>query len=146
MWHVGGQHAETASRGTWIVEVGGNLAVFGIDAQAVADGVFRVLVCLRPETGVLGEGIEGNVATAAQNFGEVLLRVGWAVGVGRRTELFQREPGLVGAAGCGVADVLAEDGEGAPQGKGLEGKDNLGSAGLRHMADELEIAAQERFL
>jgi len=85
------------------------------------------------------------MAGTAEDGGEILLGVGGAVGVGARPEFLESEACLVGTGGSGVGDVFAEDGECLPEGKGLEGEDNLCSGTFSHIADEGEVAAQEGF-
>ena len=61
----------------------------------------------------------------------------------RTTELFIREACLVErTGGCGV-DVLAEYGECAPQGEGLEGEDYLAAGTVGDTAYEIQVAAQQ---
>ena len=45
--------------------------------------------------------------------------------MGRTTKFFLGQTRLVGTTGCGVRYILTEDGESLPEGKSLEGKDNL---------------------
>ena len=64
----------------------------------------------------------------------------------RATELFHGKACLIGTAGRGVGDVLTKDGEGLPQGKGLEGKDDFCTALSCHIANERKVASEQPFL
>ena len=66
--------------------------------------------------------------------------------MGQRTELFEGKACLAETAGRGVTYILAEDVEGAPKGKGLEGKDDFHIGCFSHMLDKLQVAAKQRFL
>ena len=106
------------------------------------------IVCFHqwPETTVLGKAVEGQVTAARQNGGKVLLGIGGRIGMGGRTELFHSQTRLVGTAGCGMTDVFAEDGEGAPKGKGLECENYLGTTALGYLMNKREIATQQSLL
>ena len=60
-------------------------------------------------------------------------------------KLLQGQTGLAERAGCCAADVLAEDGERLPQGKGLEGKNPLRIGAAGNLTDKSEVAPQQRF-
>ena len=66
--------------------------------------------------------------------------------MGLRAKFLVGQTGFVGRGGSGVMDVFAKDGEGAPQGKRLEGKDKLHIGPLGNTADERKVAAQFAFL
>ena len=66
--------------------------------------------------------------------------------MGQRAELLERKACLAQAAGRSVTDVLAEDREGAPQGKGLEGEDYLHVGLVGHAPDELQVPPEQALL
>ena len=162
---VTGQYTKTGSWGAGIVEFCFDLAVFGVDAQSERPAPFpslhgrtlqRVRTILQAEglpslTGgvggeseplVLREGVEGDVRRAAENGGEITLGVSGRVSVGRGTKLFKSQSCFVGAGGRSVLNILAENGEGLPKGKRLEGENNLGTLTISHILDKSEVAAQ----
>ena len=136
------QHAEAAAGSTRVIEFGFYLAVFGVDTQAAGYGVTLVGLHLGIETLVLAEGVEGEMSAATEYLGELFFGIGGTVGMRQATELFVGQAGLGEAAGGGMGDVLAEDGEGLPQCKGLEGQNNLCPTLSCHLGDEGEVATQ----
>lgn len=66
--------------------------------------------------------------------------------MGQRPELFEREACLTETTGCGMADILAENGERTPQGKSLEGKDNLHISRISDILDKLQVATEQGLL
>ena len=94
----------------------------------------------------LGEAVEGDVRGTTEDLREIVFGVGRAIGVSRRAELLKSQTGLIGRRGCSGIDVLTEDGECSPQGKGLEGKNDLSSRAVCDIANEGEIATEFVFL
>ena len=147
------RHTKTAARRTGIVEQGLYLAIARIDAKAEADGMpafghTYIIICThtRQEPFVLREAVERDMAAPAQDVVERGVFVGWAVGVGGATKLFEGESRLVGRGGRGVGYVLAKDGEGAPQGKSLKSEDELHARFCGYLTDEAEVAPQLVFV
>ena len=58
-------------------------------------------------------------------------------------ELLECQPRLEKRTGCGMADILAEDGEGLPEREGLEGEDDLRPTLLRHPMNQLEVTSEQ---
>ena len=135
LWQLFCQHAEATARCTGIVEFCLNLAVLGVDAQAVGYVMLAEVLTDMAEAFVLREGVEGDVPAAMEYVAELILFVSWTIGMSQGAELLEREPRFAKAAGCGMTDVLAEDGEGPPQGKGLEGKDYLYIGSIGNVLD-----------
>ena len=147
--HVGqllAEHTETRTRGTGIVELRLYLAVLGVDTKPVRHRMLAETLANGAQAFVLREGVEGDVTAQVQYLAELVLLVGGAVGMAERAELFERKACLAQTAGRGVTDVLAEDGEGAPQGKSLEGKDNLHVGFVGHALDELQVPPEQLLL
>ena len=135
-----GCDAEARAGGAGVVEQGLDLAVAGVDAQAAGNTAVDLRMGI--EAGVLAQTVEGDVAAAGQDSVKTTLFVGRAVGVGFRAELLVSLPGFVGRRGSGVGDVFAEDGEGLPQGEGLEGEDELYVGLAGNVPDECEVLPQ----
>ena len=53
------------------------------------------------------------------------------------------EADLAEAAGGGVTDEIAEDGESSPKGKGLEGKDDFHVGCVCDVLDKLQVATKQ---
>ena len=141
---VGGD-AHARSGGAGVVERRADLGIFGVDAQAARDPC-AVGLDHRAEALVLREGVEGDVAAAAEQLGEVGLGVGRRIGVGGGAHLVEDEARLPNGAGRGARDVFADDGEDVPQGGGFQGKDDLHAGALFDLTDEREVAAEQGFL
>ena len=140
---VGGD-AHARSGGAGVVERRAYLGIFGVDAQAAGDPC-AVGFDHRAEARVLGEGVEGDVAAAAEQLGEVGLGVGRRIGVGGGAHLVEDEAGLPDGAGRGAWDVFADDGEDVPQGGGFQGEDDLYAGALLDLTDKREVAAEQGF-
>ena len=134
--------AEARAWGAGVVEQGLHLAVFGVDAQS--DAAPPPYPMVQPL--VLRERVERQVAGAVGYLVDLVVGVGWREGVCLRPELLHGQSGLAERACRGGADVLAEDGERLPQGKGLEGQDDLHVGLSCHLADELQVASEPLFL
>lgn len=84
-----GYYTKSGTGSTGIVELGFDLRILGIDAQATGDGVTR-----RENLGIealkLGEGIEGDVTAAPHNLGKVGLGISGRIGVGLTAKLLER--------------------------------------------------------
>ena len=97
---VGTEDAETTTGGTRIVEGGLDGAMLGVDTDADADWFLGMQgIVLRyptPETLVLRERIEGDMAAAGEKDGKVALGIGRRIGMGGRTELLEGQACLVG--------------------------------------------------
>ena len=65
------------------------------------------------------------------------------VGVCPATKLLESQAGFIDRRSGGMTDVLAEDRERLPQGKGFESQDDFGSTATGHLADERQVTPQE---
>ena len=58
-------------------------------------------------------------------------------------EGFEGQTSLVGRAGGGVVDLLAKDGERAPDGERLESKNNLDIRPTGHIANQRKVLTEQ---
>ena len=144
------EHAEARAGRTGIVERRLDMRMLGVDAQPYGNRLAQVRHIIRgherAQAPQLREGVEGDVGRAAQKLREIGLGVGRREGVGAGAELLQSQTRLPGAGGRRGRDIFAQDGKRAPQGVGLEGQNDLGTGGIGHTADKLQIAAQKALL
>ena len=137
---LAGRHAEAGARGAGVVERRSHLGIFGVDAQAEGE-VGVLLPGPRGQPVELRQGVEGEVAGAARHLVDLVVGVGGGIGVGGAAELLFCQPCLPQGAGGGGVDVLAEDGERLPQGKGLEGQNDFDVGLVGHGGYQPQVVA-----
>ena len=91
---------------------------------------------------ILRKRVERQVTAATDYLVNLPVGIGRREGVRLGPKLLQRQTGLAQAAGRGRTDILTEYRKGLPQGKGLEGQDNLYVGLPRHIGYECQVAAQ----
>ena len=138
-----GRNAQTRTRHAGVVEIRLDGRILGIDAQSARETVDQ-----RPlsETFILRKGVEGNMAAAAQDLVDVVIRIGGGIGVGRTAEFLQYKPRLGGRTGRRSIGVSRQLGENAPHGAGLQCDDDLGTRFAAHAVDHLQIVIQQRLV
>ena len=140
LWQLVGSDAKAGAWGTRVVEQCLYLRIFGIDAQAQ-----RALPCPLVETLILRQRVERQMTGAAHDVVELVVFVSRRIGMCFGAKLLQGQTGLAERAGSSRRDILAEDGERLPQGKGLKGKNPLRIGATGNLADKSEVAPQQRF-
>ena len=140
LWQLVGSNAKAGAWGTRVVEQRLYLRILGIDAQAQ-----RTLPCPLVETLILRERVERQMTGAAHDVVELVVFVSRRIGMCFGAKLLQSQTGLAERAGSSRRDILAEDGERLPQGKGLKGKNPLRIGATGNLTDKSEVAPQQRF-
>ena len=115
-----GSNAKTGTWGAGVIEHRAHLGVLGINAQP--DGT---LPSPFVEPLVLRERVKGEVAGTAHHLIELSIGIRRRIGMSLRAKLLKRKTGFRQRTGRSGMDILSEDGERLPKGKGLEGQDNL---------------------
>ena len=88
------------------------------------------------------EGVEGDVGAAGQNLVDLAWGVDGGIGVGQTAQFLGGQAGFGERAGGGLGEHLTNNGEGIPEGKGLESQNDLGTTALLNIANEAHIAAE----
>ena len=135
-----GRNTKASTWRTGVVEQRLYLGIFGIDAQAQ-----RALPCPLVETLILRQRVERQMTGTADDVVELVVFVSRRIGMCLGAKLLQGQTGLAERAGSSRRDILAEDGERLPQGKGLEGKNPLRIGATGNLTDKSEVAPQQRF-
>jgi hypothetical protein len=140
-----GQDTKATARSTGIIKFCLYLAILGVHPYAYAYGVLVIRLYHRHEALVLREGVESYMSATIQYGREIILGIGWTVGMSQASELAIGKQSLIDTAGRSMADILTKDGKSLPEGIGLESQDYLNTSRICNMLDQFQIATQQLF-
>ena len=136
------QDAKTGTRGTRIVKLRLNLAVFRVDTQTHRCPTLRH----RCKTIILAQRIKCDMAGAVENLLKLLLRISRRIRMRLASKLLLRQSSLKQRRSRRVADVLTKNRETLPQRKRLESQDDFYVSTLCHAANQLQVPSQQLLL
>ena len=138
-------HAKPCSGSARVIQVGSHLTILRIHSQSETD-IRSHLPCSICITLKLRERVEGDMAGATGDLVDLVIGVSRRESMRPGPELLESEAGLIERAGRRGLDILAEDGEGSPQGIGFESQDNLHVRLSGHVGYESKVVSKQRLL
>ena len=135
-----GCHAKAGARRTGIIESRTHLRILWIDTQA--DRSLPPYPFVEPL--VLRQRVKREVAGTAQYLVELRIGIGRRIGMGLAAELLKGQSGFTERAGRRRTDILTENRERLPKGKGLEGENYLDVGLTGHIGNESQVSSELR--
>ena len=97
------------------------------------------------ETFILRERVKRQMTGATDNLVKLVILICWRISMRLSAKLLEGQACLAKRAGSSRRDILAEDGERLPQGKGLESQYPFRIGAASNLANQCEVVPQPLF-